>query len=93
MVGESMNVFIILIVGFVCLVLLYQIIPKMPSHKHRTIDRVNHYTLDAVESDEERIEKIEREKERKELIKKHEEFQAIMNYDVSTAYRRKGDFE
>lgn len=61
----------------------------MPDHKHREVTSVKSYTLNAPKSTEE----IEQEKEMRQLRKKHEEFLSIMNYDTSTAYKRKSDFE
>jgi hypothetical protein len=84
-----MNVLAMFVVAFVCIVLLYQIIPKMPNHKQRQITKVKTYMLDSSKS----VDEIEKEKEMKQLRQKHEDFIALMNYDVSTAYRKKSDFE
>jgi hypothetical protein len=84
-----MNVFVMLVVAFVCIVLLYQIIPKMPDHKQRKITSVKTYDIAPSKT----VDEIEKEKEIKQLRQKHEDFVALMNYDVSTAYRKKSDFE
>jgi hypothetical protein len=88
-----MDYVLTIVVAIVIFFLIYQITPKMPSHTHREPIKMNTYTLNplnesAKEKTQEEIEKLEQIRKAK---LRQDEFDEMMRYDVSTAYKRKGD--